>query len=176
MNKHVNRNKPAPAIVMNRELAPAKDAMPREVAVELLCSHKGTTGLIRRNALEALCRRWQSTLVPKTFEQRQLEKMHKATFSQLIKWRARTAKRRMEVQRAFVASKKELDNIKNSRPLNGSEDEVRSAKAKMVARGFLLERAIAMLELRAAQLDVIGDTLTSEYLLRRATALAPKKK
>lgn len=143
------------------EAAPATDAMPREVAIELLCSHKGLTNRIRKNALEAMTKRYQSTLVPKPRQLKLVDRIGRGTLAQLIRWRRRAAVQRRRVQRAFQRAMQRHADL-----LIQLSEKPDSDTPTFQAERMILERNIAALELRAGQLDEAEDVIITAFKLR----------
>lgn len=153
---HQNKNKNPKPTPQNREEIKF-DAMPREVATEMLLGGN-LSNRQRKECNRARSKMFASTLRPKASEEILNGKFQAATWSQLCKWGHRVVAHRDDVQRAYVLATRQRNTalqtpVDKKQPAHLSRLQVKIA---------VLDRVIADLNLKAAKLDIFRDCLESE--------------
>jgi hypothetical protein len=138
--------------------------MPAEVATELLVAPKTRlTNQQRKVYQQARQTSYESVFEAKTVEDKLAGKMRSASWNQLLKWNKRSIDRRADVQVAYLLA------IKRRNMLQEKTVDPKDEKANMEIQVQLavLNRAIAGLELKAAQLDCFWSAVDDEFTRRQ---------
>jgi hypothetical protein len=169
MNKHVNKifrtYKDVAGLGHNNtvRLAP-RDSMPAEVATELLVAPKTRlTNQQRKVYQQARQTSYESVFEAKTVEDKLANKMRSASWNQLLKWNKRSIDRRADVQTAYLLALRRRGSLQEKTV--DPKDE--KANMEIQVQLAVLNRAIAGLELKAAQLDVFWSAVDDEFERRK---------
>lgn len=170
MNRHVNKNKhikqPYPARTGVPIDFAETDAMPKEVAIELLCAPKARiTNRERKMYQRARYTVYASTLQPKAPEEVLARRMKSSTWAQLANWHRRALGRRAELQHAYILAVRRRDKLQATEIPDGPYAD--SDKARLDFQLAILARTIAGIDLRASQLDTLRDVIEDEQRRRQ---------
>jgi hypothetical protein len=169
MNKHVNRifrvYKDATGLNHNNTVRPApRDSMPAEVATELLVAPKTRLTNQQRKVYQAARQTsYESVFEAKTVEDKLAGKMRSASWNQLLKWNKRSIDRRADVQTAYLIAIRRRDQLQSATVDPKAEAKNMETQVQLA----VLNRAIAGLELKAAQLDVFWSAVDDEFERRK---------
>jgi hypothetical protein len=143
------------------------DAMPPEVAIEMLCAPKARmTNRERKECLRALSKVFESTLEAITHESRMGLRMRSATWSQLLKWKARADK--CLRQNAARADKTAAKRDKVLTIPADTEEKNKEAVTKLFALfRAKFEQALSALDTQAAQIRTLQDLISDEQTRRQ---------
>jgi len=147
---------PPPAHIQQKQV----DAMPKEVATEMLLLNGSNmmSSRDRRAYARARCRVFESDR-PKQDPNTHLErKLKAATWAQLVKWERRSIIHRKGVQDAHQILVRRIEKLESETP----DQKDKEAVAKLGIQIALAKKALALLDLKAAQLDVFWDAVDTE--------------
>ena len=153
-----------PNAVSNREKI-QRETMPAEVALEMLC-RPGVrmTNRERKSYWDARTTRYQSTLKAKPLDDVLAFRLHSVKMAQLNKWFTRCVNRRKQLQAAYNLAKRQEAKINAvARPEKFTEEQFELLKQFKLA---VVSRAIAAIDLKAAQLDAFFDAVETERNFR----------
>lgn len=146
----------------------ARDVMPRQVAVELLCKSPRMTNRERKVCMQALETHYVSAAQPREDRAQAIlaNRCRTRTVSHLIKRYRRCVERRKLVQDAYVIVHRRLKTL---------EEKTEKPSPQEVLAILFLQRQKAELELRAAQIDLAWDVVTEELERRNKLCKNTKK-
>lgn len=139
------------------------DHMPKEVATEMLLRQTSMDSSKNRRAyMAARCRVFESDRVkqqPSTVLEKRLKH---ASWAQLVKWERRSILHRQSVQDAHKIATRQLEKAQAVEAPAKPTEEQKRAMVINATRIVTLQRALALLDLKAAQLDVFWDAVDTE--------------
>lgn len=141
------------------------DNMPRQVAIEILCSSKELGNPMRKKCMRALETHYTSNRQPKTDKETKVlaARLQTRPWAFLLKIKKRCESRRAEVQKQHDFSTRRKANL---------EAKTGKPNPHEIAEILLHERAIAALNLRAARLDLVWEGVTDEMDRRKKNILS----
>lgn len=138
-----------------------RDVMPRQVAIELLC-RPGVrmTNKERKTYVRALETHYTSTRPSRDDRRTDIlaKRLRNRSWLHLIKRDKRCRNTRALMQQAYVVGKRQLEKLEKR---EGKPDQ------KEMLQILFLQRQIAALELKAAEIDLAWDCLTDEIDRRK---------
>jgi hypothetical protein len=153
-NSHRKQWNPPPANITEKT---NMDRMPKEVATEMLCRMGNMDSSKNRRAyMHARCRIFESSRTRKSVDTKLDNRLKRSKWAQLVKWQRRTILHRAEVQMAHQLATRELAKA------NAVESKDPNVVALLGARIAVLQRSLALLDVKAAQLHVFWDAVDTE--------------
>ena len=178
MNKHINKifrhYKNATGLDKNNTVKLVEtDHMPVEVATEMLCAPKAhMTNRQRKECQAARSKVYASVFEPKDSALVLANRLKCCKWDQLNRWEKRAKQRRAELQLAYQLACKRRDKL-NATELDPKKEQAKFYMVQMQLA--VMNRAIAGLELRAAQIEALWDAVDEEKARRQKMIEALKK-
>jgi hypothetical protein len=131
------------------------DHMPKEVATEMLCRTRYSNRQ-RKEYMNARHRFFESDRKRAEPIVKLEKRLKGATWAQITKWETRALNHRAEIQAAYTLTERALKQARDAKPKD------KQTTVAIGARIAVLERALAGLNMKAAQIDLFWDALDTE--------------